>query len=112
MHLNKKLIGWLIIILIVAGALYSMFSQTPAPAKNPDGTPLATTQTVGSDLLELLAKLKTVNFSGDILNDPALAGLVDFGITLPVPSLGRPNPFEKIGVDFGIISKATSSPAR
>jgi hypothetical protein len=108
MHLNNKLIGWIVVVLIVGGALYSMLSNSSAPAATTDASGNATT-TVGADLLALLGKLQTVNFSTDLFSNSNFNGLIDFAIPLPTPALGRPNPFAPIGTDVGpVIATPTS----
>ncbi|HEY9586390.1 MAG TPA: hypothetical protein VJJ27_01985 [Candidatus Paceibacterota bacterium] len=102
MHFNTKIIGWVIIIVVVGGALYAMFTKAPVQIIDQSGNPNAT-QAVGSDLLQLLSKLKTVNFNTELFNNPDFRGLIDWAIVLPAPALGRPNPFERIGIDVGVV---------
>ncbi|MFZ3020493.1 MAG: hypothetical protein WA051_03215, partial [Minisyncoccia bacterium] len=102
MHLNTKLIGWVVVVLIAGGAMYSMITKTSTDS----AASQAQVQAVGVDLLALLGKLQTVNFSTDLFSDNSFTDLVDFSIALPVPALGRPNPFEKIGIDIGSVSSA------
>jgi hypothetical protein len=106
MHINIKLMGWVVVALVVAGAAYSMFTK---PAAVDTAANIATngSPAVGSDLLELLGKLQTVNFNTDLFSDKTFVVLKDFAIPLPTPNLGRPNPFEKIGTDIGqVVSPA------
>lgn len=101
MHLNTKLISWLVLVLIVVSALYSMFFKSSTPE-----SATSSTQVVGSDLLDLLNKLQTVNFNTDLFTQKDFIKLTDFALPLPVPSLGRPNLFDKIGVDIGPVTSA------
>ena len=109
MHFNTKLFGWIVVILVVVSAGYSMYTQVAQQTLDQNGLPISG-QAVGGDLLELLGKLQTVNFTTDIFNDNNFTSLIDFGITLPPPNLGRPNPFEKIGIDV-VTPIVPSSPA-
>jgi hypothetical protein len=95
MHLNKKLIGWVVIVVIAGFAVYTLLKSAP------DDAAMAEVPSVGTDLLELLNKLKSVSFDTDLFSSPSFTSLVDWTLPLPIPSLGRPNPFEKIGLDIG-----------
>lgn len=109
MHFNTKLIGWVVIIIVVVGALYSLFTKSDIAGTTAAET--AQTQSVGADLLTLLGKLQTVNFNTDLFGDQNFNGLTDFAIPLPLPNLGRPNPFDKIGTDIGVVTTAPQTPA-
>lgn len=107
MHINSKLIGWVAVILIIAFAGYTLFtssSSQPATTTDQNGNPVSSTsQTVGADLLALLDQLKSVNFSTGLFSNQTFLNLIDFDVPLPTPSLGRPNPFNTIGVDTGVL---------
>lgn len=98
MKFNTKIIGWIITIVIVIGALYTLAFKEPVI----NGA--SATESVGSDLLELLDKLKGVSFDTDLFSNSKFSSLKDWSITLPAPDLGRPNPFERIGVDIGTVA--------
>ncbi len=105
MHLNKKLIGWVVVVVIAGVAIHTLLKSTP------EDSSLAGTPSVGTDLLDLLNKLKDVNFETNLFANPNFSSLVDWSIPLPTPSVGRPNPFERIGLDVGVISSAPVTPA-
>ncbi len=99
MKYNTKMIGWIIVVVIVVSALYTLAFKDPV-TKDASGA----TASVGSDLLELLDKLKGVSFDTDLFSSTKFSSLMDWSIPLPRPDLGRPNPFERIGLDIGVVA--------
>ncbi len=111
MHINTKMVGWVVVILVIAGAAYLLISKTPEPLFDESGNAIGA-QTVGSDLLQLLSDLKSINLTTDIFNDEVFMSLTDWSVNLPAPALGRPNPFERIGVDVGSVTSAPATAPR
>lgn len=96
-HLNKK--TWLTIgaILVVVGA-FAFFLFGGREAAPPSGlssvgeSPLG--DTLGRDLLTLLARLRTTELDTSLFADPLFLGLRDFGVAITPQPVGRRNPFE------------------
>lgn len=100
MHLNSKIIGWSLLVVIIGSAVYSLFFTAP------DTTSTGSTETaqgVGAEFLALKNRLEGINFDSELFSNKSFLDLIDFSIILPVPNLGRPDPFNRIGVDVGTV---------
>ena len=97
--MNSKLIGIVVLILLLGFAAYSLFLSGPAPTSTATLGPDGQTQEIGNDTLTLLTRLQGVQFRTTLLFTPAFQSLIDWSIKLPSIGIGRPNPFERIGVD-------------
>lgn len=96
-HLNKK--TWFTIgaILVMVGALvFFLFGRRgaapPSGFSSVGESPLG--DTLGRDLLTLLARLKSTELDTSLFADPLFVGLRDFGVAITPQPVGRRNPFE------------------
>jgi hypothetical protein len=71
---------------------------------------------VGKDIIIELEKIRNINFSSSLFNDPAYQSLVDGSIQIVDEPTGRPNPFAPIGAGVqSVVIRASSTrttPAR
>lgn len=110
----KKIIILVVLLAIGGGAYYFYkksnisFSELSLSAKNvslpinnlvlPDDS-----APVGTDILILANKIKTVTIDPSVFSSPLFAYLKDFSNPLTPEAQGRPNPFAPIGLDVSSI---------
>lgn len=102
-------------IFIAAIFLYNMFFKPNEDAITTaiDGVSegSAASQAIGSDILELSAKLQTVKLREDIFSSPLYRSLVDFSTPVQNQAVGRANPFDAIGRESGASTQTSLSSA-
>ena len=91
---NKVIVGTVAIFILVI-FLYNIFLKDK-PSLIPDELAASS---IGEDLLITHAELQRVTFDKTLLASPGYLGLIDFGLSIPQQSTGRPNPFDIIGRD-------------
>ncbi len=97
--MNKTNITIGIIILVIAAAVLFFFFRGEEPPVYDEFGNMAEAQVVGADLLQILAGLREVRLSSPALSSQRFLNLIDHSTALPSVVIGRPNPFEVIGVD-------------
>jgi len=90
-------------ILLFGGVLavvyfgYSYLSSSSAPTPSTtlvaSGPGVTSAGGTGADLLALLLDLRSLKLDGGVFGDPVFQSLKNFGVPIPVESIGRPNPF-------------------
>ena len=94
--IKKVLLTVGIFLLVVVGIYFFVFHKTaPVTVLDQYGNPVQA-QTVGSDLVALLAKLQTVSLNDAIFQNEAFIQLTDFGTALPVEPQGKADPFQSL----------------
>ena len=86
---NKMITLGGFVVLLGAFLYYTYFS-------GPSNTATVSSETISPashDLLVTLSNLHTIRLNEKIFTDPVFLSLVDFGVTLPLENVGRPNPF-------------------
>ena len=91
----QKIIIVVVVVLAVAFLGYKLFNGTPA-----SNTPVAIDEPVaGQEILDLVAKLKVLNFDTSLFSSDLMNNLQDRSPQLIPEAQGRPNPFATIGTD-------------
>ena len=94
---TKKIISGIVLLAVVAYAVYFFFFRNSAPEVILDefGNPVAA-QVVGQDLIDTLVDLQSVTLSDKVFSTPAFMSLIDFAVELTPETPGRSNPFSPI----------------
>ena len=92
----QKILIASVVLLLVLFLGYKLFSRTPASSQSSVTLP---EPVVGQDILDLVDKLKAVNFDISIFSDSLMTNLRDLSPVLQPESQGRVNPFFPIGQD-------------
>jgi len=92
---TKKIVIWGVILVLVLFSVYFVWLR-PAPQKATvdEFGNLIESQTVGQDLVSLLAELQAVKLDTNLFDSPAFVGLTDFTTDLGKEPQGRNNPFQ------------------
>ncbi len=91
----QKIIVVVVVVLAVIFMGYELFTGAPAST-----SPVATGEpVVGQEILDLVAKLKVLNFDTSLFSSDLMNNLVDRSPQLLPEPQGRPNPFAAIGTD-------------
>ncbi|MDO8518519.1 MAG: hypothetical protein Q7S26_04500 [bacterium] len=89
---NKLITGG--VGIVVLGLLYYFFFMSAAPQPTLSTSTSATDDSpVTQSLLVMLSNLHTIKLDGSIFTDPTFISLTDFGVVIPLQSVGRNNPF-------------------
>ena len=94
---NKVPIGGVLFLGIAIWAYFTFFSSE-------SGELLSTTEVtspVSQELLVTLSNLRTIRLDETIFEDVVFISLSDFGVTIPLQTIGRRNPFAPIGSSTG-----------
>jgi hypothetical protein len=96
-HSIKNIVVGAVVILLVGLAIYFFFFKTTSQQVVFDqfGNPIEA-QVVGQDLIDLLAKLQSVELDESLFQDKAFVSLTDYSVTLPDQLQGRNDPFQPI----------------
>ena len=96
---QNKLLTAGVSIVVLALLYYFFFLSGPstAPLTTTDNTDSPVTQS----LLVTLSNLHTIKLDGSIFGDPTFISLTDFGVVIPVQSVGRRNPFAPLFAPVG-----------
>lgn len=91
---NKGILG-IVAIFIVIMFVYNIFfkSETSSVLSGSEAP------TIGDELLQIRADLEKINFDRSLFASPGYLQLVDFSVSIPNQTIGRPNPFNVIGRD-------------
>ena len=90
---NKMLIGGVLALGVLAWAYFAVFTGE-------SGELLSETKgvsPVSQELLVTLSNLRTIRLDEAIFKDPVFVSLSDFGVTIPLQTIGRRNPFAPVG---------------
>ncbi len=95
---SKKILIAAAAFILLGFAAYYFFFRTVTPETTLDefGNPVEAS-VVGQDLIDLSRQLESIKLDTGSLKKKTFTSLVDFGISLPLQSIGRNNPF----ADFG-----------
>lgn len=104
-HLNKKTLVILgaALVVVLALSFFLFGGRETAPSSglsSVEESPLG--DTVGRDLLDLLARLKATELKTALFSDPLFLGLRDFGVAIAPQPVGRRNPFEAFESDAAL----------
>ena len=87
---NKGAIIFIVILIFIFFAYRSFFK--------PDiSNSVATTQSIGQDIVVLYSTLQTVTLDRALFATPGYVRLIDFSVPLPSLPAGRRNPFDLLG---------------
>ncbi len=86
---NKMITLGGLVVLLSAFLYFTFFSGSPSTAT----VSSETVSPASHDLLVTLSNLHTIRLDEKIFTDPVFLSLVDFGVTLPLENVVRPNPF-------------------
>lgn len=97
---NKTLIGGIAALVIVMWVYFTFFSGSNAPLLS-EAEPFSP---VSQELLVTLSNLRTIRLDETIFEDPVFISLSDFGVTIPLETVGRRNPFAPLSGSAGTSS--------
>ena len=93
---QKILIGGIILVIILAGALYYFYSGSSSVSV--DFLIPEESQSVGQDIIVLVDKLNSISsIDSSLFSSVLFINLRDFSAILTPESQGKPNPFAPIG---------------
>lgn len=91
---NKKLMGAIAGVVVVALGYYGYSSDSSAPLLTNSGEG---TSPMSQEILTTLGQLHTIKLDPAVFTDPVFVSLTDFGVTIPPQQAGRRNPFAPVG---------------
>jgi hypothetical protein len=91
---NKTMIIGAVVLLLGAYVYFTYFSGPPS---SPTLTASDASITLSQNLLVTLQNLHTIQLDDSIFSEPAFISLNDFGVTIPLQSVGRSDPFLPLG---------------
>ncbi len=91
---NKKLMGVLAGVVVVALGYYWWSSGSSAPLLSSSGEG---TSPMSQEILVTLGQLHTIKLDPSVFTNPVFVSLTDFGVTIPPQQSGRRNPFAPVG---------------
>ncbi|MDO8590033.1 MAG: hypothetical protein Q7R69_02070 [bacterium] len=91
---NKGILA-IIAVFIAAMFLYNLFWKSDTTSEPAE----LSASSIGDDLLKIYDELQAVTLDRAVFSSAGYLLLTDFGVTIPLQTVGRPNPFDIIGRD-------------